>query len=102
MSLFGEKCVRCGVRTKNVAQGKPMCPACVDYVNLVLQSAHEVRRGCPVDQAQLGKEVIHGMIIDRCPNCQGVWLDAGELERMSEEIAAEIWKGASFARTPFG
>jgi hypothetical protein len=31
-----------------------------------------------------------------------VWLDAGEMERMNEDVAAEVWKSAAFARTPFG
>jgi hypothetical protein len=102
MSLLGDKCVRCGSRTRNVYQGKPTCPACVSHIELVLASAKESRRACPADGAELGKEVVHGVIIDRCPECHGVWLDQGEMERMNEDVAAEVWKTAAFARTPFG
>jgi len=102
MSLLGDKCVRCGTRTRNVYQDQSMCPACVEHVKLVLESARESRRICPADGSELTKEVVHGVIIDRCPECRGVWLDAGEMERMNEEVAAEVWKTAAFARTPFG
>jgi len=29
-----------------------------------------------------------GVEIDRCPHCQGVWLDAGELDRLIEVAAS--------------
>ena len=102
MSLLGQKCVRCGVRTRNEYETKPTCPACVEQIQLVLASAKEARRACPADGTELGKEVVHGVIIDRCPECNGVWLDAGEMEQMTEDVAAEVWKTAAFARTPFG
>ena len=35
---------------------------------------------CPVDDFTLTQEQYEGVTIDRCPHCQGVWLDAGELE----------------------
>jgi Zn-finger nucleic acid-binding protein len=28
--------------------------------------------------------------IDQCPSCKGVWLDAGELEKIKEKIEEEI------------
>jgi hypothetical protein len=102
MSLFGEKCIRCKARTKNVYQGKAMCAPCVEHIELVLVSAKETRRSCPADRTELAKEIVHGVIIDRCPSCGGVWFDAGEMERMNQEVAAEVWKSAAFARTPFG
>ena len=33
------------------------------------------------------KDVAHMIVIDRCPKCHGVWLDAGELEQVSDDIA---------------
>jgi predicted TIM-barrel enzyme len=102
MSLLGEKCIRCGVRTRNLYLNKPTCESCVEHIKLVLASAREIRRACPADGSELAKEVVHGVIIDRCPACKGVWLDAGEMERMNEDVAAEVWKTAAFARTPFG
>ena len=28
-------------------------------------------------------------VIDRCPKCNGVWLDAGEFERMSSDAVTQ-------------
>jgi len=101
MSLLGEKCVRCAARTRHSFQGKPTCPACQETLELALQAAREVKRVCPADQTTLDKEVVHGVIIDRCPACQGVWLDAGEMERMNQEVADEVWKATAYGR-PLG
>ncbi|MGB0692178.1 MAG: zf-TFIIB domain-containing protein [Pseudomonadales bacterium] len=43
------------------------------------------------------------IVIDRCPKCQGVWLDGGELERLKGGVES----GAIMAMTgsftgPFG
>jgi Zn-finger nucleic acid-binding protein len=32
----------------------------------------------------------HGIEIDYCPNCRGVWLDRGELDKIIERAAAEL------------
>ena len=34
---------------------------------------------CPADQSPMYPEEIAGSIIDRCPHCEGIWLDGGEL-----------------------
>jgi Zn-finger nucleic acid-binding protein len=34
----------------------------------------------------MAKEIAHSVIIDRCPRCQGVWLDAGELEFIGSSL----------------
>jgi Transcription factor zinc-finger len=101
MSLFGDKCVRCGVRTHNAYEGKPMCDPCREYVELTLAEAREIKRACPADDTTLTKEMVHGVIIDRCPTCRGVWLDAGEMERMNQDVADEVWKATAFVR-PLG
>jgi uncharacterized protein len=35
---------------------------------------------CPKDGHDLKTETFHGIQIDRCPNCNGVWFDAGEVD----------------------
>ncbi|HJR33491.1 MAG TPA: zf-TFIIB domain-containing protein [Gemmatimonadales bacterium] len=35
---------------------------------------------CPKDGADLQSEAFHGVQIDRCPECHGIWLDGGEIE----------------------
>ncbi len=38
---------------------------------------------CPKCGADLHTETFHGIQIERCPDDNGVWLDAGELEAVS-------------------
>jgi Zn-finger nucleic acid-binding protein len=42
----------------------------------------EPRRHCPDDGTLLIKETSGELIFDRCGRCEGVWLDAGELEAL--------------------
>lgn len=98
MSLFGEKCVRCGERTRHVYRDKPTCESCQGQLELALAAASEVTRPCPADGTTLTKEVAHSVIIDRCPKCGGVWLDAGELEVISRDVAEDVWHAVAFAR----
>ena len=37
---------------------------------------------CPVDQATLLMSERQGVEIDYCPQCRGVWLDRGELDKL--------------------
>ena len=40
---------------------------------------------CPKDQSELSKRIYESDIeIDECPQCRGVWLDNGELEKIQE------------------
>ena len=45
---------------------------------------------CPVDQTQLAMSERHGIEIDYCPSCRGVWLDRGELDKIIERANAEL------------
>jgi len=40
---------------------------------------------CPKDGADLHTEVFHGVHIDRCPECQGIWLDGEEVALLMKE-----------------
>ena len=44
---------------------------------------------CPVDGATLEMSERQGVEIDYCPNCRGVWLDRGELDKIIER--SESW-----------
>ena len=35
---------------------------------------------CPRDGERLTKHELHGVAVDSCPACEGMWLDKGELE----------------------
>ena len=40
---------------------------------------------CPKDETELARRVYEADIeVDECPACHGVWLDAGELEKIQE------------------
>ena len=44
---------------------------------------------CPVDNTQLVMSERSGVEIDYCPQCRGVWLDRGELDKIIERSAEE-------------
>ena len=81
-ALFGEKCARCGTRTRQHQNDEPICEGCTTEMQLMLQAEGEKRRQCPVGGTDMNKQIAHMLIIDCCPECHGVWLDAGELERI--------------------
>ena len=89
MSLLGEKCARCGVRTRHEAKGIPTCEQCEREMQLMVEAKGEASRPCPVDGETMRKEIAHMIVIDRCPRCQGVWLDGGELERIKGGVEAK-------------
>ncbi len=44
---------------------------------------------CPIDGATLTMSERSGIEIDYCPECRGVWLDRGELDKILDRVAAE-------------
>ena len=103
MSLFGEKCARCGVRTRHEVEGKATCETCEQEMQLMVEASQETQRPCPVDGETMKKEVAHMIVIDRCPKCQGVWLDGGELERLKGGVeSSAIMAMAGSFTGPFG
>ncbi|MFQ5746904.1 MAG: zf-TFIIB domain-containing protein [Gemmatimonadota bacterium] len=82
---FGMKCVRCGrERTSTEFEGFPTCQDC----EMTIRAEREQRRECQMDGAEMKKEVVLNVILDRCPTCGGVWLDGGELGLLNDAIAA--------------
>lgn len=45
---------------------------------------------CPVCQVPLAMSDRQGIEIDYCPQCRGVWLDRGELDKIIERSAAQV------------
>lgn len=43
---------------------------------------------CPIDNADLLMTSREGIEIDYCPQCRGVWLDRGELDKLIERAVA--------------
>lgn len=84
----GGPCSRCGNRrTSREFEGVPTCGEC----ELAIKAEREDRMNCVHDGSLMRKEVIEGVIVDRCTDCGGVWFDGGELEVLSNvlRLAAE-------------
>jgi len=44
---------------------------------------------CPVCDEKLREVEKHGVTVDICPGCKGVWLDRGELDRIIEMVQGD-------------
>ena len=45
---------------------------------------------CPIDGAELKMTERQGVEIDYCPQCRGVWLDRGELDKIIEKATPAV------------
>lgn len=45
---------------------------------------------CPVDDSDLSISSREGIEIDFCPQCRGVWLDRGELDKIIDRASASL------------
>ena len=88
MNWFKKKssCAHCNKnKTKRDFENQATCAECQAKILIGRESA----RTCPVDGATLVKEHTNQIIIDRCPKCKGIWLDAGEIEALNEAARTE-------------
>jgi len=44
---------------------------------------------CPIDNVELVMSERQGIEVDYCPQCRGVWLDRGELDKIIERSAQQ-------------
>jgi len=49
---------------------------------------------CPVCDVDLVISSREGIEIDHCPQCRGVWLDRGELDKIIERAAPAVLRGS--------
>jgi len=59
----------------------------------VKESVDRIRGVCPRDGAELTRVYSRlgtSTVIDRCPECQGSWLDGGELRRLVSSASADM------------
>lgn len=47
---------------------------------------------CPKCGGTLHAELFHGVQIDRCPDCHGMWFDAGEIDLILKEEDAGVMR----------
>ncbi len=79
-------CTHCNDnKTKREFENQPTCPECKTKILIGRESI----RVCPIDGSTLLKEHNNEILIDRCPKCKGVWLDAGEIEAIKEAAQSE-------------
>ncbi len=45
---------------------------------------------CPICNVPLAKSEKQGVEIDYCPQCRGIWLDRGELNKIIELVASGV------------
>lgn len=55
---------------------------------------------CPIDGTELVITHREGIEIDYCPQCRGVWLDRGELDKIIERSEAYLQPNANTAPPP--
>jgi len=63
---------------------------------------------CPRDRAELFPTEVEGLHLDTCPDCRGIWFDAGELKEARDHVDPhvawldfDLWKHPeSFALRP--
>jgi Zn-finger nucleic acid-binding protein len=55
---------------------------------------------CPLDGSELAMSERHGIEIDYCPKCRGVWLDRGELDKIIERATPDEPAAPQAAREP--
>ena len=101
-SLFGTTCVRCGTRrTRSKLEDVPTCSDC-EKTFLQTKVASEDTRCCPIDGAAMKKEIVHKLVIDRCPQCSGVWLDVEELKAVEKAASQEGYSSGALLGMAIG
>lgn len=55
---------------------------------------------CPVDSIDLIMSERSGVEIDYCPQCRGVWLDRGELDKIIDRAAESLGPAAAAPAAP--
>ena len=128
------KCQKCDVDLKTSDLGEygfviiDVCPKCqgawfdkgeldrlddsvwtnVEEINFEQVSSDHKDIKCPKCQEKLepiSPRDAKELIVDRCPSCQGFWLDKGELYQMREvanEQDSKIFEKMSHAQRPYG
>jgi hypothetical protein len=94
----GEKCARCNEHFKfeELTYGADAYGLCAECY-AALDPDKEPLRMCPHDGQQMDKEILFSrVLIDKCPACDGMWLDGGELEVMKTMLAQEMSRNSNW------
>ena len=58
--------------------------------HMFVEAEAEAALKCPRDHELLTRMEHEGIYLDRCPQCKGVWFDAGEMETLTNR-EQETW-----------
>jgi len=65
----------------------------INMLNFVVKIAS---MNCPRCKTELQENIIQGytenLIVDHCPNCQGTWLDRGEIGPIQKVVEPVFWE----------
>jgi Zn-finger nucleic acid-binding protein len=67
----------------------------------MMEEAEAVGMLCPNCRVDLVMAERHGVEIDYCPKCRGVWLDRGELDKIVEKAVAAAQTASQVQPTSF-
>ena len=67
---------------KRLQEQEKQAKAMVDKEKERLKELHFMH--CPKCGTKLDEELLEGVTVDICPGCHGVWLDEGELVKLTE------------------
>jgi hypothetical protein len=62
------------------------------------EASKEALMRCPKCGTKLNSVDHHGVTVEECPSCQGLWLDRGELETLAQR-ENESWVGRFLRRS---
>lgn len=51
-------------------------------LDMISQPERERRIICPADKIEMEKCQMGDLVFDRCPECEGIWLDGGEISAL--------------------
>jgi len=80
-------CVHCNeTKTDEEFEGSPTCWSCERDILEEREFAAEKKYNCPECGAEMKKAKKKGIIVDKCPKCKGVYLNAGELKSIINSV----------------
>ena len=87
MSIFKKKesCVHCNEKkTKRIFEDFPTCAAC----EIKIKMGREEKLKCPECGTEMSKHYLedYEIIIDKCKNCDGIYLNKSELDLIVETL----------------
>jgi len=49
-------------------------------------------RECPKCGVEMEKKESHGVLVDKCPDCKGIWFDRSEFRKLIDKSSYDSWR----------